>query len=82
MRHVRRAPEAEPLALELYRDGERVEKRVVPRGPPHSPFWEREDLWGPHQEKLLRELRDQLRRLERRLRELERRLDEGDVDRT
>jgi S1-C subfamily serine protease len=77
-----RAPEGEKLPLVLLRKGERLEVELVPRGRPRQPFWEREDLWGPGQGGVLRELREQLRNLERRLEELEHKLDEKEVDRT
>jgi len=77
-----RAPEGEPLKLVVLRKGQRVEIAVVPRGRPQPPFWERDDLWGPGQAPLIRNLREQLRTLERRLERLERKLEEGEVDRT
>jgi membrane-associated protease RseP (regulator of RpoE activity) len=77
-----RAPEGEPLALVLLRNGERLEAPVVPRGRPRPPFWEQDDLWGPGQAPLIRDLREHLRALERRLERLERKLEEGEVDRT
>jgi membrane-associated protease RseP (regulator of RpoE activity) len=77
-----RAPEGEPLKLVALRKGQRVEIAVVPRGRPQPPFWERDDLWGPGQAPLIRDLREQLRTLERRLERLERKLEEGEVDRT
>lgn len=82
IRQALRAPEGKKLAVALLRDGERVELDVVPRGEPHPPIWERDDLWGPGQGgSWLRDLREQLRKLERRIEELEERLDD-DVDRT
>ena len=48
---------------------------------PH-PFWDRDELWGPGQAELLRELRRQLHKLDERLERIERKLDEDDVDRT
>jgi membrane-associated protease RseP (regulator of RpoE activity) len=77
-----RAPEGEPLKLVVLRKGRRVEIAVVPRGRPQPPFWERDDLWGPGQAPLIRDLREHLRTLERRLEKLERKLEEDDVDRT
>jgi len=77
-----RAPEGEPLKLAVLRKGRRVEIDVVPRGRPQPPFWERDDLWGPGQAPLIRDLREHLRTLERRLEKLERKLEEDDVDRT
>jgi membrane-associated protease RseP (regulator of RpoE activity) len=77
-----RAPEGEKLKVALLRKGERLELEVVPRGKPHPPIWERDDLWGPGQGGgLLRDLREQLHKLEKRIEELEQRLDEN-VDRT
>lgn len=77
-----RAPEGEPLNLVVLRKGQRVEIAVVPRGRPQPPFWERDDLWGPGQAPLIRDLREHLRTLERRLEKLERKLEEDEVDRT
>lgn len=82
LRVVGKAPEGEPLALVLLRRGERLEVSVIPRGRPAPPVWEREDLWGPGQAELLRELRGLLHKLDERLERIERKLEEDDVDRT
>jgi len=76
------APEGEELALVLLRDGEKLELKVVPRGFPHPPFWDREEFWGPEQGKILRELREQLLKLEKRLEQLERKLEKDEASRT
>ncbi len=81
-RVVGKAPEGEALALVLLRRGERVEVSVIPRGRPAPPVWDRDDLWGPGQSELLRELRGLLHKLDERLERIERKLDEDDVDRT
>jgi len=81
-RVVAKAPEGEKLALVLLRRGEHLEVSVVPRGRPAPPVWERDDLWGPGQAELLRELRGLLHKLDERLERIERKLEEDDVDRT
>ena len=71
---VARAPEGEPFPFRVLRKGERLEIAVVPRGRPRPPIWERDDLWGPGQAPMIRDLREHLRNLERRLEKLERQL--------
>jgi len=76
------APEGEELKLVLLRDGAKLELGIVPRGFPHPPLWDRDELWGPQQQELLRELREQIHRLEKRLEELEHQLEGKGSDRT
>jgi membrane-associated protease RseP (regulator of RpoE activity) len=77
-----RAPEGEKLKLVFYRKGERKELELVPRGERIVPPWDRDDLWGPSQAPMIRELREQLRALERRMEQLERKLEQGEPNRT
>jgi membrane-associated protease RseP (regulator of RpoE activity) len=75
-----RAPEKEKLPLVLYRKGEKQEVELTPRGGPRIP--DKDDLFGPGQAPLLRELREQLRMLEKRIEELEKKLDPNAPNRT
>jgi S1-C subfamily serine protease len=77
-----RAPEGEKLALVYYRKGERKELELVPRGERIVPPWDRDDLWGPHQAPMIRELREQLRALERRMEQIEKKLEQDAPNRT
>ena len=81
-RVVAKAPEGETLNLLVLRRGERIEISVVPRGRPGPPVWERDDLWGPGQAELLRELRGLLHKLDERLERIEKKLEEKDVEKT
>ncbi len=78
---VGRFPEGEQLRLELSRDGEGRELRIVPKGRPWMTAREGAQMFGRMMVTPIRELRKQIRELEQRLRALERKLGEEEPHR-
>ncbi len=75
-----RTPQGDAVQLVLVRRGQRVEIDVVPKGRIRPPVWDRDELWGPLQAPLVRELREGLKELEKRLETLEEKLEEDEPD--